>query len=399
MKRKLQQFLAELRRSGVRISLAESLDALRAAAVVGVDALSLREGLAASVVKDEADRPRFDAVFDAFFALPDKPRPIKKRRARGSSDAGRGGFGTNGDSGRSGASAPVRETRPASVARSADHRAVIPGQRERDADSVQRAAGAHRLEHLAHHLRRKPFDEFTDADREEWPALAATLARRYQHFARRRTERSSHGRLDMRRTMRRAATSGGVPVEIELRRRRVNRPDLVALCDASHSVAFASEFLLAMLAPAGRYFRRVSLFGFVDSVVPVALADGRLVPDGPLDPYARSDFGRALVQFSREFGAQVGRGTVLLILGDARNNRLPPHVAALRALRDRAKRVVWLNPEERRRWDTGDSVMRIYARECDVVLGARTPSELEHALKALWRPIHGTPRRSAGAYM
>lgn len=395
MKRKLQEFLGELRRAGVRTSLAESLDALRAAAVVGVDETSLREGLAASIVKDEADRPRFDAVFDAFFALPEPPRMTKKRSTRRSGDAGRGGLAGSDAGGGIAAMPRALAARPAPVVKAAESRPVRVGTREREATSLPRAAGA-RLEHLTR-LRRQPFDEWTDADRARWPALAAALARRFQHFARRRMERSSHGRLDMRRTMRRAMTTGGVPIEIDLRRRRIARPDLVALCDASHSVASASEFLLALLAPAERFFRRVSLFGFVDAVVPVALADGRLVPDGPLDPYARSDFGRALVQFCREFGAQVGRGTVLLILGDARNNRRPPHVGELRALRHRAKRIIWLNPEERRRWDTGDSVMRLYARECDIVLGARTPSELEYALKSLWRPVRGPQRSAAGA--
>jgi uncharacterized protein with von Willebrand factor type A (vWA) domain len=60
--------------------------------------------------------------------------------------------------------------------------------------------------------------------------------------------------------------------------------------------------------------------------------------------------------------------TLLLVLGDARNNRLPPRADVLRAIAERVQRVVWLVPEPRVRWDTGDSVLGLYAPACDVVV-------------------------------
>jgi uncharacterized protein with von Willebrand factor type A (vWA) domain len=57
-----------LRRAGIPVSLAESLDAVRAMGAVGLaDREGLRAGLAAAMVKRAAHRPAYDALFDLWF--------------------------------------------------------------------------------------------------------------------------------------------------------------------------------------------------------------------------------------------------------------------------------------------------------------------------------------------
>ncbi|GGY06288.1 hypothetical protein GCM10010384_08130 [Streptomyces djakartensis] len=51
----------------------------------------------------------------------------------------------------------------------------------------------------------------------------------------------------------------------------------------------------------------------------------------------------------------------MFILGDARTNRSDPNLPAVRRIAERARRVHWLNPEQRSRWGTGDSVAPAYA--------------------------------------
>src|SRR5262249_45944462 len=48
-------------------SIAESIEAMNAVAVAGLDRIRMREALAATIIKDEADRPLFDAHFESFF--------------------------------------------------------------------------------------------------------------------------------------------------------------------------------------------------------------------------------------------------------------------------------------------------------------------------------------------
>ncbi|MFI2510459.1 VWA domain-containing protein [Streptomyces sp. NPDC018972] len=54
-------------------------------------------------------------------------------------------------------------------------------------------------------------------------------------------------------------------------------------------------------------------------------------------------------------------GLLLEVLGDARTNTADPNLAAVRELVRRARRVHWLNPEQRSRRGTGDSAAPAYA--------------------------------------
>ena len=66
----LVNFIAALRDAGVRISVAESIDAMNAVAAAGLERARMHEALAAALIKDEADRAIFDELFDRFFAAP-----------------------------------------------------------------------------------------------------------------------------------------------------------------------------------------------------------------------------------------------------------------------------------------------------------------------------------------
>jgi uncharacterized protein with von Willebrand factor type A (vWA) domain len=161
--------------------------------------------------------------------------------------------------------------------------------------------------------------------------------------------------------LRAATASGGVPLRLVRTHRRPDHGDLLALVDLSGSVATASELCLGLVAPAAGSFRRVQTFAYVDRLCPITIEHGHLTPDGPLDLHARSDFGQVLNELIAERGALLTRRTLVLVVGDARNNRRPPRADLLRAVRERVQRLVWLVPEPRARWNTGDSVLDRYA--------------------------------------
>jgi len=86
----LLRFVGELRLAEVPVSVAETLDAMRAVAAAGfVERSRMREALAAALVKDEADRESFDEAFARFFgagagaAREAGRRPSPHRRGRG----------------------------------------------------------------------------------------------------------------------------------------------------------------------------------------------------------------------------------------------------------------------------------------------------------------------------
>src|SRR5438034_4116738 len=363
MRARILDFVQTLRaRGGVEVSVAESLDALVAVAAVGVEREPMREALAAALVKHEADRPAFDRLFDQAFPLVGGAEEgRRRRRARG---AGGGAVPTGaGRGGRDGGRSRLRDEREERGERAThgDGREASPGAEARHAGRVGRAARARRLLAL-------PFREFTSRDVEEARELVRELGARLRGRLARRERQARRGRVDFRRTIRHSMSSGGVPVRPRFRARRPGRPDLVALCDLSGSVAAASELLLGLIAPAADHLRRVHLFAYVDRLCPVPIEHGHVAPGGPLDLHARSDFGRVLVELWERQRTRLPRSTLLLVLGGARNHRLPPRADLLRAIADRVQRIVWLVPEPRARWDTGDSVLRLYAPACEAVV-------------------------------
>src|SRR6059058_2662362 len=80
MRSRILAFVQALRAEGIDVSLAETMDAVRAVAAAGVEREVLRESLAACLVKDEEDRPVFDRLFDAAFPLVNGEREAGRRR-------------------------------------------------------------------------------------------------------------------------------------------------------------------------------------------------------------------------------------------------------------------------------------------------------------------------------
>lgn len=187
-----------------------------------------------------------------------------------------------------------------------------------------------------------------------------------------RRRRSRAGAIDLRKTLRRSMSTGGVPIDLELKKPRPARPELVVLCDISGSVAGFSHFTLQLVHSLREQFSRVRVFAFIDTTDEVTrffeagddlgVAMARMVREARLVTWdGHSDYGNALTGFSETYGHTLTRDGSLLILGDGRNNYRDPALDALRHIASRAENTHWLNPEPKTQWGTGDSAARAYA--------------------------------------
>jgi uncharacterized protein with von Willebrand factor type A (vWA) domain len=253
-----------------------------------------------------------------------------------------------------------------------------------------RLAESRGVEMSLHQLRESVLDaDFLSATPAELAAMRASvqpLARRLAATARRRRRPSRSGKLDVRRTMRRAISTGGVPVDPAWRRRRRPRPRLLVLCDVSGSVAEFAKFSLSLLHALHAELPRLRSFVFADGVAEVTdlvesspgVIDTRLLlaRPGVVRGDGHSDYGAVLRQFTDEQAAGLSRDCILIICGDARGNYRPERADLLRALRGRVRAVHWLNPEPAADWDTADSLMGAYRPYCDSVSEVRTLRQL-----------------------
>jgi uncharacterized protein with von Willebrand factor type A (vWA) domain len=173
---------------------------------------------------------------------------------------------------------------------------------------------------------------------------------------------------------------GGVFADLRFRARRPRHLELLILADVSGSVRYASTLMLDLMAGVRDLFRRVRSFVYIDRLAAADFERGHLVTEPALDLYARSDFGRVLTEIWQRRAALLNRATLMIIMGDGRNNRRPSRADLLAEAAARCRLVLWLNPESPERWNTGDSAIGQYRRAIKNVIPCGNLEELARAL-------------------
>lgn len=258
---------------------------------------------------------------------------------------------------------------------------------------VMRRIAAVRGEQAARKRRRLPTRpeevDFTSASLkqvEEMRRILPALARRLAARLARKNSAGRRGRVDIRNTLRHSLSTGGVPVDIKYRKRVPSRPEIFILCDVSGSVRTFSTFTLQLVYSLHQQFRQVRSFAFIDrvdevtdcfNVQDVDSAVERAYREADVvDGDGHSDVGRAIDLFCSQYSDDLSSRSTVLILSDARNNGKDPRAFALERMHEKTRRVYWLNPEPRTRWDTGDSIMSRYQDHCHSVHECRNLKQL-----------------------
>jgi uncharacterized protein len=212
--------------------------------------------------------------------------------------------------------------------------------------------------------------------------MAKKLAARYAKTRRRRLR----GQLDARRTLRRNMGWGGIPFITVWKQKRIEKPRVMVLCDVSGSVAAMAQFLLMFMYAINEALSDIRSFAFAGSLIevseilekePVEQAISKIMS---LIGFGSSNYGNSFADFEDGWMKFVTNKTTVIILGDARGNRTDPRTDVVGRLSQRSKRIIWLNPEYRSAWGTGDSDMYRYAPFCSLVTVCNTLRQLERTI-------------------
>jgi uncharacterized protein len=262
---------------------------------------------------------------------------------------------------------------------------------EIEAEIRRRYADQHGPERVADRLVRAPLEErdlfrLTADEQRELHAQIRPLARKLAARVAVRRKHGRDGRLDVRRTVRRSLNTGGVPFDPVMRPRRPHKPELFVLCDVSGSVASFARFTLMLVHALQDQFSKVRSFAFVDTLDEVTglfrsgdldVSVSHMLREADLIWYdGHSDYGHSLEVFHRRYASDISARSTLLLLGDARNNHRRSNAWVLEDLSHRSRRLLWLNPEPRTMWGTGDSIAAHYARFCDEMVEVRSLKQL-----------------------
>ncbi|MFW6113547.1 MAG: VWA domain-containing protein, partial [Actinomycetota bacterium] len=256
------------------------------------------------------------------------------------------------------------------------------------ARNAEKEPSAERVERLMD----RPLSTLDEMELQQMRKAVDILARKLRNKISLREKRVKRGKLDVKATLRKNMQHGGIPFELALRHKRMEKSELMVLCDVSSSVARVSQFMLQFVYTMQDCLAKVRSFVFVDDLGEVTdffreeeIGEGvRLaLSEADIHYHVRSDFGEVFRSFCRGHLQDVGYRTYLLIIGDARNNYNDPGISSLERMSERAKGIIWLNPETKPFWDTGDSIIGEYRPYCREVRVCRTLRDLEDTVSSI----------------
>lgn len=221
-----------------------------------------------------------------------------------------------------------------------------------------------------------PFASLSPEDIEEVRTVINKLVRKLKDIVSRRFYVKNKGILDIKKTLRKSAKYHSIPLEIKYHDRPLRKGKIVCLCDVSGSVWSTSRFMLNLLYALSDCFSKVRSFVFVSDIAEVTnffsdygidKAIDKILTEADINYESLTDYGETFSIFKKEFIGCLDKKTTLIIIGDGRNNYQNPQDTILNEMRERSRRVIWLNPEAEKTWNTGDSEMMTYKNFCHEV--------------------------------
>ena len=350
---RLARFAGRLRERGVGVCVSDEIDGAAALLLVDLgDRDEVRYALRAALKVRRSDWDTFDELFRDFWAAEDQPAGPRAGAARAPDRSDRAP-----DQPTQGAEPPDQPSRPRSdrsgpVPQWRWLQAIAPPAGEREREAAGGDPPGYSSDVL---LRRKPFDDWCADDLPAMERLLARAARRLRcRPSRRLVPVRNGGRVDLRRSFRRAVGTGGEFLSLARRDRAVEKPDVVLLCDTSGSMDPHTRFLLTFALSLKRVVRRCEVFAFNTSLTRLTpwLTPGKIGPTldrlaaGVPDWSGGTRIGASLDEFvTRYLDTLVSAKTVVVVLSDGLDLDSPAVLAgAMRAIREKARKVIWLNP-------------------------------------------------------
>ena len=337
---KLAAFLRTLRDNAFAVGLREGQDA----ASLMASGYAQQPGLLRSAFKHlfsarKADWDQFDGLFDAFWLG-------KRVRSRST---------VSGSTARQDYPSVKNLQDPSTQAGEQGAPDQLPAGDPPGADEQSgegRMAGASRAENLAETDFRKIADP---QQMQEAHAVAARLAKAMRtRLTRRDLARRRGYRLDLRRTIHRNISHGGVPVSLVKRQRKDKPLRLVMLLDASGSMSMYTTVFLRFIHGVLDEFREAEAFLFHTRLVHVSDAMKERDAQRALDQLSLmaqgagggTRIGECLAAFNRWHAARVihARTCVMIVSDGYETGDAALLGREMAQLERRCRRIVWLNP-------------------------------------------------------
>jgi len=399
----LTTFAGLLRSEGLPVGTAEMIDALLALEKVDLaDRVQFKTALQATMVKSRRDQAVFANMFDRFFLTPEEQLHCENEQCRREFELEQRLAEANQELQFKGEALQLSpEELQQYSALSAEQRSQLKdfmqktengknvGPRfkpiletivkshlryRRDRDEQQRyntggasdADGAGSGGGIEDYLRERDIAAIAASDLPAAEQLLQRLSRKLAvKILRRRRSGPRSGPLDFRRSIRDNMQYGGLIFKIRRRPKRRSRQQILLLCDVSASMKSYSTFVIQFLYGLHEAVRDLSCFSFSDNLENLdADIKGKVAINRLLDRVIRrskswgggTDIGRALGRLMGDYPDRVNLKTTLIVVSDTKTVALDQSLKELKKIKERLRRVIWLNPLPLDRWSDYRSV-------------------------------------------
>ncbi|MCP4131394.1 MAG: VWA domain-containing protein [bacterium] len=215
--------------------------------------------------------------------------------------------------------------------------------------------------------------QLTPEEIKEMKELVKRFGQKLKNRISLRKKRIKRGRIDIKRTMRTSMQYGGVPFKIFNKDRKIDRPQLVILCDVSGSVNQYTRFMLLLTHALQSLFSKVRTFAFISNMVEITDLFMEMDPERAINSIFAdtnftygwgSNYGRSFDQFIGDHSDSLNHKTTVLVLGDGRNNHQDPGLDSFIRIKERSRNIFWLNPDKEHLWNWSDSIATLYRQYC-----------------------------------
>jgi len=221
--------------------------------------------------------------------------------------------------------------------------------------------------------------------------IVRKMAKRLVALHSRKKRKANRGVLDVRSTLRVNQQHDGLLFKTLWKRKKVDRPKVIAMCDVSGSVANVARFFLMFLYSLSEVLPNIRSFAFSNQAgevtdlfntkdIELAAAETLILHGG-----GSTDYGQSFCDLESFIENDIDRKTTIIILGDGRSNFGDPRTDILKSLQEKSKRIIFLNPEPKTLWGTGDSEMTRYAPYCHKAKVCSSLNDLEKVVEDLLR--------------
>jgi uncharacterized protein with von Willebrand factor type A (vWA) domain len=195
--------------------------------------------------------------------------------------------------------------------------------------------------------------------------LAMRISRRYKHSKKKQ-------RLDLRRTIRHNIAHGGIMFKLKYKTKKVQKPQILLICDVSGSMARHAGFVLQFMYGLTSVMDKIESFIFSEQVDRIT---DDIVQNKPFEAVMAeiinhseswgrgTDFANALQSISEHYKRLLNKETFIIIVSDTKTLNLEKASLSIQDIKKRVKDILWLNTLPRKLWSETSSVST-FKRHC-----------------------------------